>query len=299
MKKLLPVVVGLAILGLVLTPLVLHYGQKRHDQISPAELAIPGVEGGTPPPLGTIYALTAAAVIEHELHGFTGWRPNDLFFWGPGLWADNNANRQLGILLGMRESVRVFKDHLTKVSSDVYDQNLVQADNLLRNDPHKWAFPSAESRYAEAAAKLRAYAAGLSAKPPTSRPINARNVELIRLMQGWSDLLGDAHAELYKKDVPWLEIDDVYYRAQGACHAIGHMLAAVQLEYRQLLTNRAVLETLFDEAKAALFHCATVKPIAIANGGEASLLANHRRNLDVDISEARQKLYSIREELEK
>src|SRR5262249_14537308 len=147
------------------------------------------------------------------------------------------ANRQLGILLGMRESVRVFKDHLTKVSSDVYDQNLLAADNLLRNDPQKWAFPSAESRYAEAAAKLRAYAVGLAAKPPTSRPINARNVELIRLMQGWGDLLGDAHAELYKKDVPWFELDDVYYRAQGECHAIGYMLAAVQLEYRSLLTT--------------------------------------------------------------
>jgi hypothetical protein len=299
MKKLLLVVAGLAILALVLTPLVLHYGQKRHNQISEAELAIPGVEGGAPPPPGTIYALTAAAVIEHELNGFTGWRPNDLFFWGPGLWADNNANRQLGILLGMRESVRVFKDHLTKVSSDVYDQNLLAADNWLRIDPHKWAFPSAESSYAKAAANLRAYAAGLSTKPPTSRPINVRNVELTRLMQGWGDLLGDSHAELYKRDVPWLEIDDAFYRAQGTCHAIGYMIGAVKLEYRQLFISRPALETLFDEAKTALLHCALVKPIAIMNGGESSLLANHRRNLDVDISEARQKLYSIREELEK
>ena len=39
--------------------------------------------------------------------------------------------------------------------------------------------------------------------------------------------------------------------------------------------------------------------IDVASYGEESLFANHRRNLDAFINEARQKMYSIREELEK
>jgi len=37
----------------------------------------------------------------------------------------------------------------------------------------------------------------------------------------------------------------------------------------------------------------------VLDGGDAGLTANHRRNLDVYVAEARQKIYSIREELEK
>ena len=44
---------------------------------------------------------------------------------------------------------------------------------------------------------LRMYVAGLHANPQTSSPLNQRNVELIRLFQSWTDLLGDAHAMLY------------------------------------------------------------------------------------------------------
>ena len=42
-----------------------------------------------------------------------------------------------------------------------------------------------------------------------------------------------------------------------------------------------------------------LKPLIVLDGGPDGLIANHRRNLDVYIVEARQKMYSIREELEK
>src|SRR5204862_5032322 len=119
--------------------------QKRHDHLPydvatsfPASRALAG---------GEVFATTTAEIMEHELDGTTGWRPNDFFLWGPGLWADNNSNRQLGILQALRESMRVFKDHLTKVSSDEFDPNLVQADTAFRNDAYKLLLPSAESKY--------------------------------------------------------------------------------------------------------------------------------------------------------
>jgi hypothetical protein len=289
-----PVAIAVVILGILVTPLVLHFGQKRHDVLT---FELPPSPGDGP--RGAAFAAAAGAMMTHELDGFTGWRPNDLPPWGPTLGPDNNASRQMGILLALRETVRVAKDNLTKVSSDVYDPNLVQADNLLRNDPEKWAFPSAESRYERAVERLRAYGDGLATDPPTSRPINARNVELIRLLSAWTDLLGGAHADLFGNRVGWFQIDDVYYQASGTCHVIAHMIPAIQIEYDRELTSRPVLSQLLAEAQVPLARCATMKPIVVFNGGDTSVLANHRRNLDAYVTEARQKLYSAREELEK
>ena len=41
-----------------------------------------------------------------------------------------------------------------------------------------------------------------------------------------------------------------------------------------------------------------MKPLVVFNGRDTSMLANHRRNLDIYVTEARQKLYSIREEIQ-
>jgi hypothetical protein len=49
----------------------------------------------------------------------------------------------------------------------------------------------------------------------------------------------------------------------------------------------------------ALGRGALLKPVVVFDGSPDGLLANHRRNLDGFITEARQKMYSIREELEK
>jgi hypothetical protein len=42
-----------------------------------------------------------------------------------------------------------------------------------------------------------------------------------------------------------------------------------------------------------------MKPLIVLNDSPIGIFANHRRNLDAYISEARQKMYSIREELER
>ena len=129
--------------------------------------------------------------------------------WGPDVMADNNANRQRGIILAVRESTRVLKDHLTRVSSTEYDPNLVTADTAFRNDEGRFMLPSAESKFRDGVAALRRYVEGLRATPPHSKPITGRNVELIRLMQTWGDLLGDAHANLFKTQ----ETDGSAYQA--------------------------------------------------------------------------------------
>lgn len=291
------VVLVLLVVAVLTVPLVLHFGQKRHNELGFDVMgAFP--DGGAAVP-GEAYATTAIAIIDHELDGVTGWRPNDFFLWGPRLWADNNSNRQLGIIQALRESTRVFKDHLTKVSSDDFDRNLVAADTALRNDAEKFWFPSAESKLREAARHLRSYIDGLKSVPPSSRPINLRNVELIRLYQAWTDLLGAGHASLYRPATGFFTTDDDFYRAQGFAHVLHHLGLAIAREYKNELSMRPVVGTLVAEARAALGKAATMKPIAVLDGSSTSVFANHRRNLDAYINEARQKMYSIREELEK
>jgi hypothetical protein len=298
------VLVGAILVVLVLAgPLVLHFGQMRHNRL-PFDVAAVYPEG-KPTVGGEVFASTLAAIMDHELSGGTGWRPNDFILWGPTVWADNNANRQLGIILAVRESARAFKDHMTKVSSDQYDPNLVEAETTFRNDEYKLWFPAAETRYKEGVQALHRYVAGLQATPPTSRPLNRRNVELIKLFQSWGDMLGDAHGMLFKSHEPdgstvrlW-HSDDYFYHAQGVAHVMHHLTRALKREYAGEVSNRPTVSTLFDEIAAALGQAASLKPLVVLDGGPSGVLANHRRNIDGFIVEARQKIYSVREELEK
>jgi hypothetical protein len=292
---------GAAVALLIAINLALHFGQKYHDRLDyDVDRAFPSDKAFIP---GEIFATTLAEIMDHELHSGFGWRPNDFFLWGPQVMADNNANRQLGIIMAVRETMRVFKDHLTKISSNEYDPNLVIADTDFRNDAQKWILPSAEGKYKDGVNHLRMYVAGLHANPQTSRELNQRNIELVRLFQTWGDLLGDAHAMLYmsrKPDgspiYPWND-DDYFYHAQGYAHVIYYMIIAVRREYSQMQKTKPVLAQLLGETIDPMGKAATMKPLIVLNGSPDGVFANSRRNLDSYISEARQKMYSIREEL--
>ena len=80
---------------------------------------------------------------------------------------------------------------------------------------------------------------------------------------------------------------------------IHHLVLAVGREYQHEFDTKPVVGTLFKEVADALGKAAMLKPLIVFNGQPDGLFANHRRNLDAYITEARQKMYSIREELEK
>ncbi|MGH7788512.1 MAG: DUF2333 family protein, partial [Candidatus Binatia bacterium] len=272
--------VAAVLIALLVGLLSLHFTQKRHNHL-PYD-----VQAAYPPDKqlvgGEAFASTAAALIDHELHGGSGWRPNDFFLWGMTLGPDNNANRQLGIIQALRESVRIFKDHLTKISSNEYDANLVAADLTLRNDEYKFMLPSAESKFEDGMQALRKYVSGLEQTPPKSKPLNRRNIELIRLFQQWSDQLGDAHANLFKETEPdgsgvaaW-HTDNYFYHAQGMAHVMHHLTKAIRREYEKELASRPGLLQVFDEVIAALGRGAELKPLVVIDGGPDNIFANHR-----------------------
>ena len=295
------IILGTVLLAFLVGSIALHFSQKAHNRIHLVlEEEFPPDKSHVP---GEILATVLARIMEHELDSTFGWRPNDFFLWGPAIWADNNANRQMGIIHGIRETMRVYRDNLTKVSANVYDPNLVEADTMFRNDEKKLFFPSAESRFSKGVAHLERYVEGLHADPPTSRLLNKRIIELIKLFEAWTDLLGDGHANLYREQerdggpVRTWKTDNYFYVAQGYAHVMYYMMQAVRHEYGEDL--KGSVEFLFDEVLDALDTAHTLKPLVVLDGSPAGLFANHRRILDSYISEARDKMFSIREELEK
>jgi hypothetical protein len=253
---------------------------------------------------GEVFAFTLTVILTHELEDGFGWRPNDFFLWGPTLWADDNANRQLGILHAVRASMQVLKDHLTKGDGDDYDPDLLEADALLRADAKKLWFPSAESQFAYGIEKVEQYVYGLHNSSPRSRPMTVSEAKLVPLLQVWIDLLEEAHNNLYKtrgtaSSSAWWDADDHFYRAQGYAHAIQALMQTLTREYSQLLSMKPVMSALFDEADVALREAALMNPLVILTGSPSGIFANHCRNLDAYITEARQKVSVIREELDK
>jgi len=294
---------GAAALVLVLagSGLVLHFMQKSHNHLDfSVEETFP--EGVSAMP-GEIVAYTLLEVMAHELNAPFGWRPNDVFLWGPWILADNNANRQIGIIQGVRETNRVFRDNLTKLSSDEYDTNLRHAETMFRNDETKLMLPSAEKQFSRGVRALESYIAGLHTEPPRSRPLNMRNVELIKLFEAWAGLLGDAHANLYRTRKPdgspvtFWDTDNYFYQAQGNAVVMFYMLQALEREYEKQLSSS--VRKLFHEVEEALEVAATLKPVIVLDGSPEGITANSRRNLDAFVSEARDKMFSIIEELSK
>jgi hypothetical protein len=174
---------------------------------------------------------------------------------------------------------------------------------MFRNDEKKLFFPSAENRFSRGVTSLEHYVEGLHTDPPTSRQLNKRVIELIKLFEAWTALLGDGHANLYRvkeRDggpVRAWKTDNYFYVAQGYAHVMYYVMQAIQREYGEDL--KGSVEFLFDEVLDALERAHSLKPLIVLDGSASGLLANHRRILDSFISEARDKMFSIQEELEK
>ena len=90
-----------------------------------------------------------------------------------------------------------------------------------------------------------------------------------------------------------------FYRAQGFAHVMAHLTRAVRREYAGELAERATVIELLDQVETSFSEAALLKPVVVLDGSADGLFANHRRNLDAYLVNARQLLFSVIEELEK
>jgi hypothetical protein len=155
-----------------------------------------------------------ATVVHGELHSYLGWRPNDLFLSGPTI-ADNHSNRQIGIILGVRDAIRVLKQEIGRT-----DLDLAAAEADFMTDPRQRGALSAEGKYEDGIVRLRRFMrrSGLSVVG------SGASSDRKRFFDSWGRFLDRASAALpevvndSKRNSQWAyqaSVDDDFYLAQG------------------------------------------------------------------------------------
>ena len=202
----------------IIATLFLHFDQQRHVRIAQASV-IAAEEGREPLPARLATAM--ATIVDHELHSDFGWRPNDFPLWGPQTLGDNDANRQIGVILGVRSALAVLKGQIGSA-----DPDLSIAETDFQTDPTQRGNDSAEARYQDGVVHLRQFARRQEETPLDPERIDhgAKNWHFFR---EWGKFLGTAPTALRDSEHPesrsWTyqtEVDDGFYRTQGYAFVI-------------------------------------------------------------------------------
>ncbi len=239
------------------------------------------------------------------------WMPND-FFW-PTALLDNIPNFQIGQLEVARYNVRVIRDNLSRMrTTDTIDTMAEAAFTALSNDPYRWWFPSAESKWKEAAARLDDYMKNVESGRSFFYP---RADNLVELLQQYASLMGGVNTRLINAppdrkevlddgetakgqipkrveiDIPWRKIDDNFYYAQGVAYALYNSFQAIRRDFFAVLRDKNSTK-LVDKILESLGRC-DFEPLLVLNGSPGSIFANHSLNLSGVFNDARQKVDSL------
>ena len=259
---------------------------------------------------GAVFIKTNQALIEQMSDN---WIPNDLFW--PTVLLDNMPNFQIGELEVVRYNVRVLRDNLSRMrTTDKLDPSAEAAFTALSNDPYKWWFPSAESKWKLAYKGLEAFYQNLETGKSHFYPRADNLAELlsqyVSLMGGVNTRLINAPRDMKKVltmdeeaegspkgskmvdiNIPWYSIDDNFYYAQGVAYALYESFKAIRIDFIDVLTDKNSVE-LVDKILENLSRC-YFEPLVVFNGDLGSIFANHSLNLSGVFNDARQKVSSL------
>jgi hypothetical protein len=261
---------------------------------------------GDPKIKGTYFIKTNLALIEQMREN---WLPNDLFW--PTIFLDNMPNFQIGQLEVVRYNVRVLRDNLSRMrTTDKLDPHAEAAFTALSNDPYKWWFPSAESKWKLGYDSLQSFYENLLKGDSNFYP---RADNLVELLNQYLSLMGGANTRLINApgdikrtlsiekdkegqrlvdiDIPWTKIDDNFYYAQGIAYALYESFRAIKIDFKDVLIDKNSME-LVDKILEDLERC-YFEPLIIFNGDPDSVFANHSLNLSGVFNDARQKMNSL------
>lgn len=277
--------------------------------------ASPRVVGAT----STATLITAANTLLDKPGGFIS---NDVM--PPGLYLDNIANWEFGVLVQVRDFSRAFRENFSRSQSQsTEDVDLNRAEPKFNFDNGSWLFPASESEYREAIGYLESYFARISDPANEEAQFYARadnlaswllNVEsrLGSLSQRLSASVGQARANTdtagdsaaaqstptaatVTVKTPWTQIDDVFYEARGATWALLHFLRAAQIDFEQVLNDKnaqASVEQIIRELEAS--QRAVMFPV-ILNGSGFGVFANHSLTMANYVSRANAAISDLRD----
>ena len=283
-------------------------------------LIIMGVNSRKPEPLESYKIDTkvrgAAFIKANEMlikQLFDNWQPNDLFW--PTVLLDNMPSFQIGELEVIRYNIRVLRDNLSRMrTTDKLDPSAEGAFTALSNDPYKWWFPSAESKWKKAYDDLGEFYKGLINGTSHFYP---RADNLVELLNQYVSLMGGVNTrlinapkrqekvlameedfkkgakgpQLFQLNIPWHKIDDNFYYGQGAAYALYESFKAIRIDFIEVLKDKNSVK-LIDKIIEDLRRC-QFEPLIVFNGSPGSVFANHSLNLSGLFNDARQKVYSL------
>jgi hypothetical protein len=224
-------------------------------------------------------------------------------------------NFQIGQLEVIRYNIRVLRDNLSRMrTTDKLDPSAEAAFTALSNDPYKWWFPSAESKWKLARISLEKFYGDLLAGNSHFYP---RADNLAELLNQYASLMGGINTRLInaprdvKKvlgvdeemkdkagnlrmvevDIPWYRIDDNFYYAQGAALALFESFRAIKIDFIDVLKDKnsvALVDKVLEDLERCYF-----EPLLVFNGDPDSIFANHSLNLSGMFNDARQKINSL------
>ncbi|MEE2729681.1 MAG: DUF2333 family protein [Pseudomonadota bacterium] len=254
-----------------------------------------------------------------------GYITNDIT--PPGLWLDNIANWEFGVLVQIRDMSRALrKDIARSQSTSREDVDLARAEPQLHFDHKSFWFPSTESEYHRGIQYLEAYQVRLldddvSNAQFYARADNLRNwladveTRLGSLSQKLSasvgkeqiniDLAGDAAArqstqspQEMRLKTPFTQIDDVFYEARGASYALIHLLKAIEIDFKDILEKKNAMVSLRQIVRELESTQQSVGSPMILNGSGFGIFANHSLVMANYISRANAAIIDLRRLLE-
>jgi hypothetical protein len=92
-------------------------------------------------------------------------------------------------------------------------------------------------------------------------------------------------------DIPWYQIDNNFYYAQGVAYALFESFKAIRVDFIDVLTDKNSVK-LVDKILENLERC-YFEPLFVFNGDPESIFANHSLNLSGVFNDARQKINSL------
>jgi hypothetical protein len=259
---------------------------------------VPELRGKTVIAPGVAMTLTLRYSVQGLLEKPGGFVANDLM--PPGVWLDNMAAFERGVLAASRDMVRAMRrdfSHAAEVTLE--DTDLLRAEPRLAFDSNDWL--TTEDEYRKGIAALDSYRQRLEATPPQAR-FHARPDALARWLtdiETQLDAYGLRLAAAAGGDAPteWSQVDDVFYEARGYAWALRAQQDAMGIDFAAFIAAAGATDVhrrVMAELDGAL---RPIRSPVVMNGSEYGMLANHSLVIAGYLARTRSGLRQLREQL--
>jgi hypothetical protein len=270
---------------------------------------------------GYVTTVTLQQVAATMLDKRGGYLSNDVA--PPSVMMDNIPNWEWGVLRQVRDLARALRFDISRSQSQsTEDPNLAVAEPRFIIDSQKWMFPRAETEYRKGIESLQAYLDRLADPTQPDAQFYARADNLADWLASVQKQLGSLSSRLgasvgrrrFNTDLsgdpvarqstytpselsvktPWLEIDDTFFEARGACWALIHFLRAAEIDFADVLEKknaRASVQQIIRDLEATQ---STVWSPMILNGTGFGFTANHSLVIASYIAQANAAIIDLR-----